>query len=109
MAKLFANKKHELKKIELSFETVYLKEVSFRHVPMLEKVSDPNINAMEKVILFTQILKEVLVDKDGNEYEDFKDMTAEEAGDMFSIEDFGTLIQAMLPAPADGDEPAGKN
>ena len=109
MAKLFANKKMELKEVKLSFETVWIKEVSFRHMSMLDKLGDPNIKDIEKAVFFAQIIKDVLVDKDGNEYEDLKDMTPEEMGDMFSIEDFATLINAMLPPPKDGDAPAGKN
>ena len=109
MAKLFANKKTELKEVKLSFETVWMKEVSFKHVPMLEKLSDPSIDEIKKIVFFTQIMREVLVDKDGNKYEDLEAMTAEEVGDMFSIEDFGILIQAMMPPVKDGDDSAGKS
>ena len=109
MAKLFANKKKELKEVELSFETVYLKEISFRHIPALENVDNPSTDAVKKLTLFAGVIKEVLVDKDGNKWEDLQEMTPEEMGDMFSIDDFTKLIEAMLPRPvADEDEPAGK-
>ena len=108
MAKLFANKKTELTEVKLSFETVYLKEVSFKHVPALEKASDPATDEINRIVQFAKVIKEILVDKDGNPYEDLKDMTPNEMGDMFSIKDFGKLIEAAMPPPADGDEPAGK-
>ena len=102
MANLFTNK--ICKSVELSIGDVCLLPITMKHLPAIEKVASQDIGVIERAALFVPILKEVLVDENGKPFDDLQKMTAEEFNDGFPVEDFQTLLMAMMPMPEDKEQ-----
>ena len=96
MANLF-NKKPACKTIHLSIGEVCLKPLMVKHAKMFESITDDNGNAAQQHTMLTMLLKELVVDTDGIEFEDLAKMRPEEVKEHLTMQDFATLIQAMAP------------
>ena len=94
--KLFTNKP-QCKEVELSIGTVCLKPLLLKHAKMFENITDVEGNAAEQHTMLTILLKELLCDVDGNDFEDLATMSPDEVKENFTLNDFATLIQAMSP------------
>ena len=96
MANLF-NKKPVCKTIHLSIGEVCLKPLMVKHAKMFESITDDNGNAAQQHTMLTMLLKDLVVDKDGNMFEDLTKMSADDIKEHLTMQDFATLIQAMAP------------
>ena len=102
MANLFT-KTPQNKHVELSIGTAFLKPLPMKLLPFAQKLGNQDTPTTEQTIAFSMILKEVLVDNAGNRFEDVETMTPEEISDSFSLEDFTTILQAIMPEPDEGN------
>ena len=100
MANLFT-KKPQLKHIELSIGDAYLKPLPMTLLSHASKLADQDVSAEQQAVSFSMILKAVLVDANGNEFDDLKDLTPDQVATAFSLEDFTAILTAIMPDGAE--------
>ena len=100
MAILFQNKP-ENKRVDLSVGTAYLKPLPMSLLPFASKLGGEDVKPKDQEIAFAMILKEVMVDEHDMPFDDLQDMTAEDIGRAFTLDDFTKVIGVLMPAPED--------
>ena len=95
--KLFQHKQ-ENTKVELTIGTVWAKPLPMSMLHLADKLANKETKPAELAVTFALIMKAVLRDEDGKPLEDVDVMTADELADAFPVEDFTTLISAIMPS-----------
>lgn len=100
--KLFTNKP-QCTEVELSAGKVCVKPLMLKDLHHLEAATDPELNPIVKMTKMASVIKEVLVDTDGNPFEDLQDMTPDELSASMTVEDFTLIMETLTPPPVEGN------
>ena len=94
-------KKVELKELHLDVfeEPVYFKPLKMSMLNWADKLAQKDLPPIEQAVAMAKIIQGVMVDKDGNSFDNIKEMTADEIVELFSVEDFTKIIEIVMPAP----------
>lgn len=88
-------------KLTISDDPLYLKPLPMKLLSFADKISDKDVPKAEQNIAFAMIIKTVLCDKDGNKFSNIDDMSADDLTEIFSLEDFTSIFEVIMPAQKD--------
>lgn len=98
MPKFIQNKDElvqNLTEVKLQNGNAYIKTLPFTMFSDFTDILSGKLEGSEQVKLYARIIQSVLVDEDGNHFEDVTEASVTELESMFSIQDFGVILNAI--------------